>query len=165
MRRELLSFLIATGFVVVVFLANYAIKQGDGQAYAASASLSGSLMRDQGGLSNAHKRELRQKMSASSNNILDLSGQEILSVFSQPELIRTDAPTTIWQYRTASCVLDIYYTTRDQTALRAPVVHYEIRAREKGVADEAVKETCVRDLVRVNAGVNLVNINAVYKAN
>jgi hypothetical protein len=165
MKREVLSFLIATGFVLGIFVVNYAIKRDDGYAYASTANLSGSMMRDNREIPNAHKRELRQKISANSNNILDLSGREIYSIFSQPELIRTDAPTTIWQYRTAACVLDIYYTTRETTALRAPAVHYEIRAREKGIPDEAVKETCMRDLVRVNAGVNLVNINAVYKAN
>ena len=166
MRRETLSFLIATAFIVGIFLFNHAIRRDDGRAYAASAnSFAAAAMRNENaGLSSAHKRGLRQKLSANTDNILDLSGQEIYSIFSQPELIRTDAPTTIWQYRTAFCVLDIYYTTREKTALRAPAVHYEIRARETGVPDSAVQKSCVRDLVRVNAGVNLVNINAVYKA-
>lgn len=165
MKREVLSFLIATVFVASVFLANYALKRNDGQAHASTAGVSAALMRDNREVPNAHKRALRQKINANPDNILDLSGREIYSVFSRPELVRTDAPTTVWQYRTSFCVLDIYYTTREKTPLRSPAVHYEIRAREKGVSDESIRQACVRDLVRANAGVNLVNINAVYKAN
>ena len=95
-----------------------------------------------------------------------LTGREIRAVFNQPELVRRDEPTVVWQYRNESCVLDVYFTTRQTKVAKAPVVHYEIRAREIGVDDEAVQGTCIPDMVRSRAqGINFVNLDALYKAN
>ena len=163
MKREVLSFLIATGFVTGIFLINYAIKRDDGVAYASTGSLMAREIQSGARIPTARLREIRQAVSADSQKILDVSGREIYAMLAQPELVRTDTPTTIWQYRNSFCVLDIYFTTRDKTALRAPAVHYEVRAREKDVPDEAVQGRCVRDLVRAHAGMNLVNVNAFYK--
>lgn len=164
MKREMLSFVVASAVIVGVFVVNYAIKGDDGQAYAAAGSQMSREIRDGARISAARLRDIRQSVSANPENILDVSGRELMAVLDAPELVRTDKPTTIWQYRNAFCVLDIYFTTQDKTALRAPAVHYEVRARGKDTPDSAVQNRCVRDLVRAHAGVNLVKVSQFYKA-
>ena len=163
MKREVLSLVIAAGFIAAVFIFNETLRRDDGVAYASSGTVMAREIRDGAGIPSDRLREIRQNVSMDSSKLLDVTGREIYAVFSHPELIRTDSPTTIWQYRNSFCVLDVYFTTRDKTALRAPAVHYEVRARGKGVADEAVQGRCVRDLVRANSGMNLLNVNALYK--
>jgi hypothetical protein len=164
MKREMLSLLIATGVFAAIVLANYAMRRiDDGAAYAAGGSQMAREILQGAGIPSSRLRDLRQSISADPANILDVSGREIYAVLSQPEMVRTDSPTTVWQYRNSFCVLDVYFTTRDTTAARAPAVHYEIRAREKDVPDDAVQERCARDLVRAHAGMNLINANAFYK--
>jgi hypothetical protein len=164
MKRESLSFLIAAAVIAGIFLVNTAVKRDDGgAAYASAGGTMAREIREGARIPVDRIREIRQTVSLDPKNILDVSGREIYAVLDQPELVRTDSPTTVWQYRNSFCVLDIYFTTRDKTAARAPAVHYEVRAREKDVPDEAVQDRCVRDLVRAHAGVNLVNVNAFYK--
>lgn len=165
MKRERLSFGVAATLVAFIFLCNYTFMKERHLAYASTSGISGAMLRGDS-ISNARKREIRLAVGANPEKLIDLPGNEILSILNQPELIRSDAPTTIWQYRNAACVLDVYFTTNDKQALHAPVVHYEIRSRAPGVAaGDDLRQRCVRDLVRMNAGVNMINISALYKAN
>jgi hypothetical protein len=65
----------------------------------------------------------------------DLSGltaTETRSLFGPPVLVRHEPPAEIWQYRSDSCVLDIYlYTDTTPTKIR----HAEIRPRTQPVTD------------------------------
>lgn len=163
MRREKLSYLIAGAVIAGVFLLNYAVRRDDGAAYASPAPLLAHEIAQGASIPAWRLREIRQTVSANPSKLLDVSGREIYAVLAQPEMVRTDSPTTVWQYRNSFCVLDLYFTTRDKTAARAPVVHYEVRAREKGVPDEAVQGRCVRDIVRASTG-NLLRAGSFYKA-
>ena len=96
---------------------------------------------------------------------MTLSAMDVRAVLNQPELIRRDLPTVVWQYRNQDCVLDVYFTTASPKADKAPVAHYEVRARRKDVADEDVQNICIQNLIRERAGQNFVNLDALYKAN
>jgi hypothetical protein len=63
------------------------------------------------------------------DKILQLVGQDLLIVFRDPDLRRADGGSSMWQYRTEACVLDIYFTGGDESA----VSHYEIRPRKIAV--------------------------------
>lgn len=96
--------------------------------------------------------------------LLIIRGQDVKLILREPELVRSESPTTIWQYRTDSCVLDIYFAG-DQDPLLSPVAHYEVRARAKDVSDEAIAATCVRDLARAKGRPRMVDVSALYKRN
>ncbi len=163
MRPDFQNFLIASVLVAGAVLADRGLGMAFPSAHASAAPYSVSAVETDASISSQHRRELRRALSADSQKLLDQPGYFIQAVLSKPEMIRRDAPTVVWQYRNASCVLDIYYTTQRRDAMKSPVVHYEIRARGKGVRDEDVKRSCVRDLVRAHAGVNPVRFESFYR--
>jgi hypothetical protein len=54
-------------------------------------------------------RGLAKDISLHPEKMLSVRGQDIKSILREPELIRHESPTTIWQYRTDACVLDVYF--------------------------------------------------------
>lgn len=163
MKPDFQNFLIASVLVAGAVLANRGFEMAFPPAHATAAGYSAAAIEEGAPVSQQRRRELRHAISADSKNLLDQPGYFIQAVLSKPEMVRRDEPTVVWQYRNASCVLDLYYTTQRKDALEAPVVHYEIRAREKGVRDEDVRKSCVRDLVRAHAGVNPVRFESFYR--
>lgn len=101
----------------------------------------------------SQKRYLLTSLSARPDHILKVMGKDVQAVFRSPELIRQDLPTIIWQYRSKSCVLDVYFTAQDEDPLFSPVVHYEFRQRDakawhKDVASGREIETaCMREML------------------
>ena len=79
------------------------------------------------------------------DDLLRMSGGEIHALFDAPELVRADHPIVVHQYRSASCVLDIYFASMEDTVSQAPAVHYEIRARSSDVPEFDQKE-CLQSL-------------------
>jgi len=71
--------------------------------------------------------------------ILSLSADDVKLMLAAPDLNRRDGAGAVWQYRTASCVLDVFMD-EDQ------IKHYEFRSRRLG--DEAVIDapSCLKDL-------------------
>lgn len=77
--------------------------------------------------------------------LTSLKGEDIRLILAAPEMERVDGPTTVWQYRTASCVLDVYFTVPDTNAVDdASVTHYEVRGRELGQGADATG--CMKSL-------------------
>ncbi len=163
MKNQRLSFFVACAIVMALFSLHQHWKPEKGRAFASMGMKASAIMEGQS-VSTSRKRTLRQAVSLDPDNFLDVSGLEILSLLNQPEMVRTDSPTTIWQYRNEACVLDLYFTTQEETALEAPVVHYEIRSRLAGEHEEsAVKQACARDFIRAHSSLNLLNLQAFYK--
>ena len=164
MQFKNLSIVLACAATISVFALYSAFKPVENTAYA--SNVVGAALEDVHGSERVSSlRALRRDISQSPENLLDIYGQDIYEVFRAPEIIRRDAPTTIWQYRNDSCVLDVYFTTQKKTAMAAPVVHYEVRMREDAEdVSERLERSCVKTLARVNAGFALVNYNAMYKA-
>ncbi|MEZ5813137.1 MAG: hypothetical protein R3E13_00180 [Alphaproteobacteria bacterium] len=165
MKRKILSFILFSTAMLGLFILIHALRQGEGEALASSASVAGKTIEDGAQYSAMRKRSIRRAMISDVNELMNLTGGEVRAVLNQPELIRRDLPTVIWQYRNKSCVLDVYYTTAGAKKVnKTPVAHYEIRARQKGVADEDVRESCLPSLIRARAGNNFVNLDGFYKA-
>lgn len=88
---------------------------------------------------------LRSLVSDDPNTLLDMVDDEIVAVFSTPDLQRREGPARVWQFRNNNCVLDVFFRekrARPESAPISRVVHFETRPRSAG-------ETCgVKDLIR-----------------
>lgn len=162
MSYKKLSFACFCIAVLGVFLLVKAFKGHDGQAIAAP-SISGVAYKTH--YSQSDKRALRRQVMYKAGGLSYLNGRDVQAILKTPELVRQDLPTVIWQYRNEMCVLDVYFTTNEPKAFKAPVVHYEVRARNSALRDEDVQDACINDLVRERAGQSLFNLQALYKAN
>lgn len=79
---------------------------------------------------------LRAFVRSNPDNILRMVGRDISVLLEEPELVRADFPTVVWQYRKDNCVLDVYFASSAEDVLDAPVVHYEARYRDAGGLDK-----------------------------
>ena len=132
---------------------------GDGTA---QASLG--VMSAPGGLATSGRKTLAKQISLQPGHLLNIRGQDVKMVLREPELVRHESPTTIWQYRTDACVLDIYFSGNADPLL-TPVAHYEIRARGKNAGNADIQKTCVRELARKSSGPRMVDVSTLYKRN
>ncbi len=166
MRNKVLSSVLIAAATVTGLVFYYGAKPNDNSAYA--SNVMGSAFKD-GQTSYGQveeRRALRKSISVNPDSLLDVYGRDVFEVFDKPEMVRRDAPTTVWQYRNETCVLDLYFTTAKDSAMAAPVVHYEVRLRDGGAGEQAAMgQKCVKSLARAHAGFGLVNFNAMYKAN
>lgn len=80
-----------------------------------------------------YARSVQDTVANKPDTLLKLAGEDVRLILAAPDLQRVDAPSVIWQYRTASCVLDVYFTTGvDAEADMAEVAYYEVRSRKSG---------------------------------
>lgn len=142
--REALSLVLIAGlpFVMVSSLSiNKNLHQNAAYAYASSQNADISV--------NDAERMSRQVAAQVKGNpeaLLKLKGAQVTLLFSTPGLQRHEGTMNVWQYRTDSCVLDLYVADGGHGA----VVHYETRARVKASFSDAggMNETAARDCVR-----------------
>lgn len=73
----------------------------------------------------------------------EMDEKKVRLVLAEPDLLRKDGKTQSWQYRTDSCVLDVFMTDGDDT-----VAHYEFRSTD--ALDEAEPEhaRCMQGLYK-----------------
>lgn len=80
--------------------------------------------------------------SAAANNpdrILSLTAQDVRLILASPDLDRRDGAGAVWQYRTASCVLDVFMAENE-------IRHYEFRSRRLGDETAVDASACLKDL-------------------
>jgi len=83
-------------------------------------------------------------------NIEKLRTADIQLALSKPDMERRDGITRVWQYRTKSCVLDVYWR---EGKPQNNITHHEFRARQKlspGVAmqkEEPEKWACIQNII------------------
>lgn len=161
MRKKLLSFMIVvcTALVAAGIYHTIARLDGDGTAQASLGVMGAS-----GAMGTANRKSLAKEISLQPGHLLNIRGHDVKMVLREPELVRHESPTTIWQYRTDACVLDIYFAG-DADPLLAPVAHYEIRARGKDSDDVDIQKNCVRELARKSSGPRMVDVSTLYKRN
>lgn len=160
MRRNLLSFCIGLIFIGTVFTAHAELSRAGvfGSAMAAGWNSGRHI-------SGTERRQLLRTITYNNDSLLRISGNQVRTVLQQPELIRTDLPTVVWQYRNGECVLDVYFASADADASSAPVVHYEVRSRLMGsTEDEALKKSCIKDLLAERNQRRAIDIRAIYKS-
>ena len=158
-------FFMACAFAVAVFVAYQSFYGTEhSQAYASlnDGEVSGERMLN---YKPARKRILRSRLKDDANHILELKGHDIVQIFSEPELVRRDLPTTIWQYRNDACVMDLYFTVGAAgNVARSDVVHYEVRGRDTRAEKPLNLDDCIGDLMPDDTMMSLINVDAVYKA-
>ncbi len=77
--------------------------------------------------------------------IINKSPQEIMALFGNPVLKRSDPPAELWQFHQADCVVDIFFYSRThQQPLRA--THVIARSRAGIAADT---DLCLSRLVKI----------------
>lgn len=162
MKVRFLSFIIACVTVLALYGVVHEFRHDDA-AGAAQASLT-----DKGAegrvLDAAQILGMKRKVADDADNILAMTGADIQQILNQPELVRSDFPTVVWQYRTDSCVLDIYYTASSADVSKTPVAHYEVRSRDaKGRAQVTAKE-CLSGMVNNGTLVSLLDVSAFMKS-
>lgn len=133
MSYRLLSFTIACCVALGVFLINQA------------------LQNPIGGRAMAAVNAFENVMTQSSDPVLGVRGGDVLAVLAEPEMIRADLPTVVWQYRNGRCVLDLYFTASSGNVENSPVVHYETRIRDTRADDDA-PETCLSEFISERPG-------------
>jgi len=167
MKREFISTVVAFVVAVGIFSLNYALR-GDNSAAQASVFSTAGLDDLGKPYSRAQRDQIAKRISYSADRILRLSGRDVFEVLSQPELVRRDLPTVVWQYRSDSCVLDIFFTASGENVLTEPVVHYEVRARKRDANVTEVTRKCVSSLLgaheSADRGRGLIKPQAFYKA-
>lgn len=159
MKSKLLSLIIACGVVVCLLAASYALRQSGGAAQASGFSLPGNVIASNG----KSAARLRRDISISPDKILEVSGRDVYATFDRPELVRQDLPTVVWQYRSESCVLDVYFTASGSDVMKSPVVHYEMRGRDVTAEGDVQPKVCAESIVDARSGFHLLNFNALYK--
>lgn len=98
-----------------------------------------------------YARSVQETVASEPETLLKLAGEDVRLILAAPDLQRVDAPSVIWQYRTASCVLDVYFTTgADASADHAGVAYYEVRARKSGEG-EPDASACIQGLYQDRA--------------
>lgn len=165
MSRTLLSFVIAGAFVLSVFIGNQILRGADHGV--AEAAFPDAVDGDEVTAVTARKRGLRYRIVEDSDVILGLKGQEVFQLFQEPELVRRDLPTVVWQYRTNVCVLDVYFTAARDDVLKSNVAHYELRSRLEHRQKDAAAvdvEDCLGDLAQGGKRISLLNPGAFYKS-
>ena len=161
-----LSFVVLAGLFICVMALQYTQSNVfSNSAVASAGNMAGQVLVKQQDYMQMRRR-FAQSLLHSPDELTNMTGGEIRTVMKEPELVRQDGATTVWQYRSDHCVLDIFFTPkRDQQALFSPAQHFEIRAREVDGSDEAVHETCLSELIdKDRHHVRMVNVSAIYKA-
>lgn len=159
--KNTVSFLLAS-FVFLTLLSMQAILSGDNTGHAMA-----SVSRDgiDAGFTASRRGPSLSPVVQRPDLITDMTGSDIRRVFQEPELVRHDGPTTVWQYRSGSCVLDVFFTPGERgEALYETAVHYEIRDRSTAGDDEAVVRTCLRSIVESRNVMRMVDVGSIYKA-
>jgi hypothetical protein len=149
-HKNITSFLIAMSVAVVVLGAWHFVivrSNENGTAYASVGPAEGEIINAHN-LSTFEKMQLRRTLAVRPDGLLLMTGRDIESMLKAPGLVRKDYPTIVWQYRSESCVLDVYLASMDEDTQKAPVVHYEVRSRNgKSAEDTPVTQTCLRELL------------------
>lgn len=114
----------------------------------------------------SQKLYMLRSLKSNHDNIIKFQGASLRSIMNEPELVRTDFPTVVWQYRSEQCVLDVYFHSADGNADFSEVVHYEMRHRDyKSKADFSGKEaTCMRSLLPSVMTPRLLSVSTIYKS-
>ena len=79
-------------------------------------------------------------VSADPATLTQLLPSEIETVFEKAQLVRQDADASVWQYRSKSCSLKLYFSSAKSGA----IAHYTISARKKG--ETVAEPECLKSI-------------------
>lgn len=147
---------------VVIKLSAYRVLD-DHNAHAAVNLSSGPIIRTYE-IGKTYKVQLLRSISTNPDNIEGVAARDIHILFGNSSFIRQEGNIAIWQYANGSCVLDIFFESRQgRPEDFAPAAYYEIRPASQ-TKEPLDRVACVRDLLNGNAGPYMVNVGAFYKS-
>lgn len=126
----------------------------------ASASMESGVVK----FSPAQLHYIKRALHANFDNLGELQGASVRAALDEPEMVRTDLPTIVWQYRSDQCVLDIYFKSDEQEATFANVIHYEMRHREAGNENFAGEQKCLHSIMPYSSMPRMMGVSAIYKS-
>ncbi len=110
-------------------------------------------------------RYIQRALGARHDNLFKLRAAAVRTALGEPELIRADMPTIVWQYRSNSCVLDVYYKADDDDVNYAPVVYYEVRSRQTGAETvQPAEQDCLNSILPSVNTPYMISVGAFYKS-
>lgn len=167
-KRSVFAFLLACGLMLGAFVLYRSSMGHERVALAYSGNnpvVDGSLDGRGPSLIGAYeKRQARFGLARDPAQILQMSGSDIQRVLYEPELVRADLPTVIWQYRGDGCALDVYFTAAGTDVSNSPVVHYEMRSRDVRAVAKVDGAACIESIKRPRRSlVSFLDFSALYK--
>lgn len=110
-------------------------------------------------------RYIQRALGARHDNLFKLRAAAVRTAFGEPELVRADMPTIVWQYRSHGCVLDVYFKADDADVNYAPVVYYEVRSRQTGSnAVQPAEQECMSSILPSVNTPYMLSVSAFYKS-
>lgn len=95
------------------------------------------------------QRTLQGRLHDRPENLMKLSGSDVVTAFSYPDLQRQEGDMMILQFRGNDCVLDIFFSDHGKAT-----THYEFRARQMAAlkgslrAEKVRPRDCVNDILK-----------------
>ena len=84
--------------------------------------------------------DMWELVSADPSTLTQLLPSEIETLFEKAQLIRQDADASVWQYRSKTCSLNLYFSSQKSGA----IAHYTISARKKG--ETVAEPDCLKSI-------------------
>ena len=84
--------------------------------------------------------DMWELVSADPATLTQLLPSEIEVLFEKAQLVRQDADASVWQYRSKSCSLNLYFSSAKSGA----IAHYKISSRKKG--ETVAEPECLKSL-------------------
>ena len=168
-RLKILTQLVLTGFTVVACLGAFHhlnLQTHGGSAHAAAArtasleSYHASRLRK----SRAQIRVLAKTIYKKPKAIKGQAIANLVQIFYQPELTRTEGTMVLWQYRNAECVLDVYFKTKGSMSGLEKVHYFETRFRDPSRnAPHNDSKACVHSLLKTSSAPRMVDVSSIFK--
>jgi hypothetical protein len=110
-------------------------------------------------------RYIQRALGARHDNLFKLRAAAVRTAFGEPELVRADMPTIVWQYRSNNCVLDVYFKADEGDVHYAPVVFYEVRSRQTGAdVNQPAEQSCFDSILPSVNTPYMLSVGAFYKS-
>lgn len=138
-------------------------REGRHDPYTAVNLSSGPIIRTYE-IGKVYKSQLLKAVGVNPDAMIGISARDLHVLFGNSDFIRYEGRSMLWQYKNDSCVLDIFFETREgKSQDMAPAAYYEIRpaASDSGEVD---KPSCIRDLLNASAGPYMVGVRTFYKS-
>lgn len=119
------AFLMICGFVLILVTHNPVMVKGERLAVDDSQSNNP-----------PSQTNVKDMISADINLIKKLSQEEVQSLWGLPDFIRGEADIVIWQYKSTSCIVDIYWEEKERAG--AVIQHISLRGENN--------KDCIRNL-------------------
>lgn len=165
--KALVIYLLVAAFIALFFAFSGPVGSSSSALFTppkAFAAMNGMAAGSEGAraYTQSEERYIIRAVSGNPDNLIKLDGHGVRVVLDEPEMVRADLPSVLWQYRTERCVLDVYFKSKSRNADNAPVVYYETRARNEN--DKISREECLADFMPHSYGPRMVSVSTFYKS-